>query len=274
MLPVDILADAANTTNVQVNVSEVSQLSVSPPYVSWSQIAPGANGSVQTITVKNIGSTTFSTGIYVSVDSWANTTNNPTSPNSDTSKYMSGSFLVIGNSTHTTADEYWFVNQISWNETTYPNPQGAPSVSGAVSWGYFWNKTNSWVWELKPATGDTSCRNGSAGSSLKIQATANLNNVSGATPATFIANTTQWSTWNVTGGPLGSYCIAASQDCKYLMIYKHDMNSSLPNCWIKEYIGPGSLTPGQSKAFDIKPHISSGIPAGTLTNSTVTFTAS
>jgi hypothetical protein len=268
-LPVDILADATNTTNVRINVSQVSQLSVSPLYVSWSQIAPGTNGSVQTITIKNIGSTSFATGIWVSVDSWVNTTNNPTSPNTDASKYMSGSFLVIGNSTHTATDEYWFVNQISWNETTFPNPTGG-ITTGAVSWGYYWNMSNSWIWELKPFTGDTSCRNGTT--SLKIQATPNLVNVSGATSATFMANITQWSTWNISSGPLVNYCIAASSDCKYLMIFKFDKNTSF-TCNKDDYITPDSLAPGQSKYFDIKPHIPTGFPSGTLMNSTVTFTA-
>jgi len=268
-LPTDILADAANTTNILVNVSEVSQISVTPAVMSWLQLAPGTNGTVKNITVENIGSTTYSTGIYLSVDSWANTTNNPTSPNTDASKYMSGSFLTVSNSTFSANDEYFFVNQVSWNETTYPSPSSP--TAGADSWGYYSNLTNTWLWELSMSA-DGSCRNGTD-TALKIQPTANLNSLSGATAAEFMDNGTQWSTWNVTGGPLGQYCIAVASDCKTIMIYKFDMNSSLPTCNLRNYIAPGSLAPSQSKSFDVKPHIPNGIPAGSLMNSTVTVTA-
>jgi hypothetical protein len=272
-LPIDILADTSNTTVIQVNISSVAALSVTPVSVSWSQVTPGGNGSVQTITVKNTGSTNFNTGIGVSVDSWVNTTNNPTA-GSDPTKYMAGSFLVITNSTYEPSDTWWFMNQMSWNESnTFLSSPPTSATTGAVSWGYYWNMSNYWLWELKNGS-DGTCRN-STGASLKIQPTQGLISLGSATSLGFVTNTTQWSTWNYTSGsgPLISYCIAASQDCKYLMIYKHDMNSSLPTCYVKSHIAPGSLTPGQSKTFDINPHVPTGVPAGTVTNSTVTFTA-
>jgi hypothetical protein len=271
MLPTDILADATNTTVIQVNISEVAQISVSPSSISWTQIAPGTNGSVQRITVRNTGSTTFSNGIYVSVNSFANTTSNPTAGD-DPRKYMAGSFLAISNTTDLTNDKYWFVNQISWNESTYPNPSN-PNP-GATMWGYYQNKTNSWLWEFKPSTGETSCRNGTGGAGLKIIPTAGSKDISTASTATFITNDTAWGTWNVSAGPLQEYCIAVHTSCNYIMVYKFDMNTSLPNCWNKGYIAPGSFTPGTEKYFDVHPNIPNGVPAGTVTNSTVTFTAS
>lgn len=274
MSPVDIQA-AVNTTIIEVNISEQAQISVLPTSISWTQIAPGANGSVQTIIVKNIGSTTFSNGIYVSVDSFANTTTNPTTGASP-KNYMAGSFLVIRNSTHSDGNgEYWFVNQISWNESTYPEPSNP--TSGAVSWGYYHNKTSSWLWELNKSNDGTCSNVSDAG--LKIIPTesseTNGKDISGATAANPVSNTTEWGLWNVSSGPLADYCIASSSDCTRLMLYKFDLNSSLPNaCPDEDYIAGGSLAPNVEKNFYVKPHVPRGVPSGTVTNSTVTFTAS
>jgi hypothetical protein len=271
-LPADIKAAAGNTT-VQVNISEVAQITVSPASLNWSSVTPGANGSVQKITVKNTGSTTFSNGIYVSVDSFVNTTNNPTAGD-DPAKYMAGSFMVIANTTDQPNDQYWFINQMSWNETNYPSPTSP--TANAVSWGYYQNKSNSWLWEIVPPTGETSCRNGTGGgASFIIVNTAGSKDLSSVSTATFITNNSlTWGTFNFTTGPLKDYCVAVHTSCNYMMIYKYDMNSSLPNCWIRGYAAPGSFAPGIEKYFDVKPHVPNGVPAGTVTNSTITFTAS
>ncbi len=267
MLPVDIQA-ATNTTVIEVNISEVAQISVSPTQISWAQVAPGGNGSVQKITIENIGSTTFSSGIYVSVDSFANTTNNPTAGD-DATKFMAGTFLVIANSTHLASDEWWFVNQISWNETTYPEPTSP--TAGADSWGWYQNKTQKWLWELT-ASADGTCVN-ITDTTLKIVGTEDGKDISGATSADPIANTTEWGVWSIGSGPLEYYCMAASSDCKRLMIYKHDINSSLPTCGNRTYLVPGSFAPGIQKFINVKPNIFEGVPSGTVTNSTITFTA-
>jgi len=193
MVPVEILADATDTSEILVNISESAQIEVNPTNLQWLQVSPGGNSSVTRVTVQNTGSTTFSNGIYVSVDSWANSTNNPTA-NDDVTKFMAGSFLVITNSTYYDTT-YWFVNQISWNETTYPDP--VSPTTGAVSWGYFHNKTESWLWELNGSTaGD--CANATGGDgSLKIKTTVDVGagsrDLSTATAAgTWQTNTSDW----------------------------------------------------------------------------------
>ena len=273
MVPVDIHASATCTTEILVNISEVAQIDVTPDQIAWLQIAPGANGTVRNITVKNIGSNSFSNGIYVSVDSFGNATNNPT-VGDDSTKYMAGSFLVAGNSTDLGNDEWWFVNQISWNESSYPSPAGP--TAGADSWGWFHNKTDKWLWELSNTTNDDldGCNN-NEGTGLKIQPTQGLASLVGATAATYSNNNSEWSVWNISSGPLQHYCIAVHKDCKRLMIYKFDLNSSLPSpCTNKVYIIPGSFAPNAEKLFWVKPHISYGVPAGAAMNSTVTVTAS
>lgn len=272
-MPIEILADVTNTTVIQVNISEVSSIEVSPTNIAWNQVAPGTNSSVTQVSVLNTGSSSFAAGIFISVDSFANITNNPTAGDS-ASKYMAGSFLVVANSTTLTNDLYYFVNQISWNESTYPSPTNP--TAGAISWGFYNNKTNSWLWELKPSA-DGTCRN-MTDTALKIKTTVDsgagsrdlsTNTASG----TASANTTDWATWTFSSGPFLDYCVASSTDCKRLMIYVYDKNSSLPSCTKATWIAPGTFSPGVTKYFQLKVHIPSGVPAGTVTNSTVTFTA-
>jgi hypothetical protein len=102
---------------------------------------------------------------------------------------------------------------------------------------------------------------------------AGTRNINNAQAATASANTTEWATWTIATGPLADYCIAASSDCKRLMIYRYDLNSSLPACTKASHIAPGTFSPGVTKYFQLKVHVPVGVPAGTVTNSTVTFTA-
>jgi hypothetical protein len=270
MQSIDTLA-ATNTTIIQVNISEVAQIQVSPDYLDWSQIAPGANGTLRNITVTNTGSKTFSNGIYISV--FDNATTNPTD-NDLAYDYVSGTFLVAGNSTDLGNEAWWFVNQISWNESTYPSPTSP--TAGADSWGWYHNTSSKWMWELV-GNGSNYCnRGGDDGVTLKVQPTAGSASLGGATSATYSANNTYWSVWNISSGPLQQYCIAAHVSCNYIMIYRWDKNSSLPTgCFPPklDYILPGSLAPSAEKRFWVKPHIPSGIVSGTAQNSTITITA-
>jgi len=276
-LPIDILADAANTTVIQINITQVAQISVSPAALNWSQVSPGSNGTVQTVTVTNIGSTTFTNGIYVSADSWVNTTNNPTPPNTDPTKYMAATFLVIANSTDSANNVYWFVEQISWNETNYITPSPTGANPSAKSWGYYRNITNWWLWELKNASGDSSCRNGTDGATLTIVQTPGSTNLGTNYTANFVTNNSQtWGIWNFTSGALKDYCVATHTSCNYILIYKYDLNNTgLGSCGAQRgYLAPSSsFGPGQSVSFSVKPHIPSATIAGTVWNSTVTFTA-
>lgn len=272
MMPVDIQA-AINTTEILVNISEVSQITVSPDHISWLQVAPGGNGTLTKITVRNTGSTSFSTGIYVSVDTFGNTTNNPTYGD-DTTKYMSGSFLVMGNSTDKGNDIWWFVNTIAWNESSYPEPTSP--TSGAHSWGYFYNKTDKWLWEVK-GNSTPSCNVGpDDGGSVKIVQTQGSKNLGSVYSGDFLGNDSTWSVWSFSDGIWKDYCVAVHINCNYTMIYRFDQNSSLPayNVCNNTYLYYETLNPNNEKYFWAKPHVPWGVPAGTASNSTVTFTVS
>lgn len=269
ILPINIQA-ATNTTVIEVNISEVSQIGISPGNISWSQVVPGSNGSVQTVTIENIGSTTFTNGMYVSVDSMINYTNNPTAGDA-ADKYMAGTFLVAGNSSTLANDVWWFVNSILWNESTYPAGMTGAS-SEADMWGYYHNKSQSYLFELNKSD-DGTCRNCSD-AYLKIVQTVGSKDLTSTYSAVCSSNNTEWGLWDFESGPLQNYCVVAHTSCNFLMIYKFDLNATISSCGNDTYILPGSFAPGASKDFYVKPHVPSGTPAGTATNSTVTVTAS
>ena len=254
---------ATNSTQIYVNVSSIGQLSVTPQALSWTQIAPGSNGTDQTIIITNTGSTTL-TNLYTSVNSFALESTNPVGTN-DRTKYSSGSFLVLKN---TSDVNYHFVNRMEWNDSNIA-PTGKSANS--VSWGFYYNKTQKWLWELVKDGGN----NCSTAGGLKIQTTEG-SYVVGSTAANPIANSTtfEWSSWNFTNGPLVDYCIAVKWDCTRLMIYRWDYNTSLPTCTIKTYLNT-TLAVGASIYVTANVFVPSGIPSGDIgtSNSTLLVTA-
>jgi len=271
MIPVDIQA-ATNTTVIEINISEVSKIEVTPTELSWTLLTPGTNGSIQNITVKNTGSTIFSNGIYLSVDTWKNTTNNPTAGD-DPTKYMAGTFLTAGNLTHVASDRWWFINQISFNETTEPSAAGYSGWStSATSWGYYQNNSQDWLWEMT-AGGDGDCRNMSESGSFKIVQTADSKDLGTTHSANWASNNTEWGLWSFATGALTEHCVVTHTSCNFIMIYKFDRNTTISSCNNDTYVHPGTLNCGNSKTIFLKPNIPNGVPAGFLTNSTLTITA-
>jgi hypothetical protein len=249
-----------------VNVSSAASMTVSPSALSWTNISTGNNGSDQTITITNTGSTTL-TNIYASVNSYVIESTNPVGTN-DRTKYSSGSFLVLRNTSGTT---YYFVDRMEWNDTTLYSSIVNKNANG-VSWGKYYNKTQFWIWELRKDAGN----NCSTSGALYVQGTQGSLDLTSATSAAGIANSTnnEWSTWNITTGPLSDYCIGVKWNCQGIMIYRWDFNSSLPSCNNKRYIND-TLLVGDSLQMVANVFVPTGIPAGDIgsSNSTLTITA-
>ncbi|MDI6826317.1 MAG: hypothetical protein QMD36_03965 [Candidatus Aenigmarchaeota archaeon] len=268
------LADTG-TVEIAVNVSTVSALSVQPTYLEWIQVAPGSNGTDQTITITNTGSQPFSTGIYASVDSFAEETSNPLG-SSDPASYAAGGFLVLTN--HTDTNIYYFVNRLEWNDTSIASSVTGKSAAG-VSWGFFRNKTQRFLWEIAKDN-NNECLNTTSGApntmAFKIKTTAfdgtDYDIGTGTVSATGYANTTEWSSWNFTSGPLASYCIAIAKNCQKFMLYRYDKNSSLPACATTKYLN-STLAPSGQLLITANVWLPEGIPAGNATQSTLTITA-
>jgi len=269
-LPKIGLADTGTVT-IAVNISSVAALSVQPNYLEWILIAPGNNGTDQTITVTNTGSTSFSAGVYASIDSFAKETSSPLG-SSSASSYASGNFLVLKNSTDPTP---YFVNRIEWNDTSLSGISNRGTY--AVSWGLFRNMTKEYLWEIS-RDNSSLCLNGSASNTMafKIKTTvdspSNRDMSSGTVSASFSANTTEWSTWTFSSGPLQNYCTAIARNCQRFMLYRWDKNTTLPSCTGTQYLN-ATLVPSGQIYITANVWVPQGVQAGNTTQSILTITA-
>jgi len=267
---------ATNISTVTVNVSSVGQISVTPAILDFVQVSPGGTSTDQTVSIQNIGSTHFAAGLYASINSFSEATNPLFGA---IAGYQSGDFLVLKNSSD---NVYHFVDRMEWNDSSIrasiQNGDGA-----GVSYGFFRNKTDTWLWEIiKDNNGE--CLNTSAGlggNSCKIRMkTAKFTGIagsydmaSGTTNASGQANTTEWSTWTFTAGPLVDYCVAIRKNCQALMLYYWDKNTTYPTCAKTQYINE-TLSIGATIAITANVQVPSGSPSGNATSSTLTITAS
>jgi len=272
-LPKIGLADTGTIT-IYVNISTTAALSVQPTVLSWTLIVPGNNGTDQTITITNTGSTVFSSGVYASVNSFAKEASNPIG-SSSASSYASGGFLVLKNTSDTT---YYFVNRMEWNDSTITDSVTNKDTNG-VSWGFFRNMSQKFLWEITKDNASL-CTNGSASNSMHLHIKtvadtgSNRDMTANIATDTFSSNTTEWSTWTFSSGPLQNYCAAIDKNCKRFMLYRWDWNGTLPACPAssRKYLN-ATLNPSSQLLVTANVWIPSGIPAGDTTNSTLTITA-
>jgi hypothetical protein len=260
-----------NTTNVYVNVSTTAVLLVDPQSLEWGAVLPGSNGTDITLTIKNGGSTAFSSGVSASVNSFAKETSDPIG-SSTASSYASGSFLVLKNASDT---NYYFVNRMEWNDSSSLGSIQNKNTTNGASWGFYHNKTQRWVWEICKDS-NNQCLNytGAGSATFKINATEGSYELGGAiTSATGVGNTTEWSFWTFPSGPLVSYCVAIKTNCQAFMIYRWDQNSSLSAACTTKTLLNATLPVGSSLPVTANVFLPSGIPSGVATNSTLTITA-
>jgi hypothetical protein len=263
---------ATGDVTIYVNVSTTAAISVQPTVLSWLLIAPGNNGTDQTLTITNTGGTAFSTGVYASVNSFAKETSNPLGSTNPTS-YASAGFLVLKNATDTT---YYFVNRMEWNDSTITDSVQNKDTYG-ISWGFLRNMSQNFLWEISKDNASL-CLNGSASNTmhLHIKTVADTGSNRDITDSiaidTFSANTTEWSVWTFSDGPLQNYCAAIARNCQRFMLYRWDKNGTLPSCTNTRYLN-ATLNPSSQLLVTANVWVPSGIPAGDTLNSTLTITA-
>lgn len=262
-LPSSSATTNTSTVEIYVNVSVLCQVEASVTSLSWTQVSPGSTGTAQNFDIKNTGSTNL-TDIYVSVDV---ETSRPYGLSA--SAYEAGSFLVMHNSTDS---NFYFVDRREWNLTSKPG--GATVQTNAVSWGYFKNTSYEYFWSLVPNTTTNYCND--SGTSLRINTTSGeLNAGDSALPCDGLTPGPEYSACSYTSGPLNGYNVLIDKNCNFIQIYKFDYNSSfpVPTTDNREYIHPGILAQGESETVSANVWVPNGIPAGDVSNSTLTITA-
>ncbi len=262
---------ATNTTTIAVNISEVGQIAVDKNYLDWVQVVPGNNGTDQTLTITNTGSTTFTTSLYASVNTYSTETSNPLG--GAVTGYYAGSFLVLKNASDT---NYHFVNRLEWNDSSIVGSISDKNATYGVSWGKYQNKTQWWVWEIRKDN-NNECLNTTAGSpnsaAVVIQNTQGSYAVStGISWGTGLGNTTDLGFWSFSAGPLQDYCVAVKKNCQALIIYRWDKNSSFPTCNTRKDLNK-TLSVGASISVTVNVFVPLGIPSENVSQSTLTITA-
>jgi hypothetical protein len=268
---ITVFAAASNTTDIDVNISSISQITLYPNYLNWTQIIVGTAGGHKNITVKNTGSVNV-TSIYGWVDTLEDETARPYG-SSNPASYAAGGVLTLMNET---LSKYFYLGRIEWNWTQdiSSHDWSALTTSTPISWGYFRNMSNDYVWVLGNFTGG---RCNETGAQFAIEDDIDLGTTSTRYPQNVYSLTTiaaapnEWAYAQITSGTLADHCIAAFYNCQKVFIYKFDRRSNFTECG--KYLYNDWLTPGGTIILRADAWVPRGIPAGNLTRATLTIEA-
>jgi hypothetical protein len=266
-ISITVFAAASNTTDVDVNVSTVSQITLYPNYLNWTQVIVGTAGGHKNITVKNTGSVNV-TSIYGWVDTLEDETTRPYG-SGDPASYAAGGVLTLMNET---VSKYFYLGRIEWNWTQDIPSHDWSAVTTPIAWGYFRNMSNDYVWVL--GNGTAGCNDSDA--QFSYETDIDLGTISTRKPdntftLTTATNNANWSYAQITSGTLAGHCIAAFYNCQKVFIYKFDKRSNFTDCG--KYIYGDQLAPGKTIILRVDAWIPRGIPAGNLTRATITLEA-
>jgi len=266
--PVNVMA-AYNTTDLDVNVSTLSQITLSPTYLNWTGVTLGTMGGYKNITITNTGSVNV-TNIYSWVDTITDESERPYG-SGDSTKYAAGSVLTIENEGES---EYFFLGRLEWNWTSDIPSHSWSAVTNATAWGYFRNLTNDYVWVLGNGTAGL-CNN--SGAQFAIETDVDTGTIDTRTPVNVVSLTDgddSWSYAAISAGTLAGHCVAASWNCSKIFIYNFDKRNNFTVCANSNYLSTADLTPGKTITVRVDAWVPRGIPAGNLSTATLTVEAS
>ncbi|MEM0473154.1 MAG: hypothetical protein QXF88_00330 [Candidatus Aenigmatarchaeota archaeon] len=268
-----VKAATNDTVIISLNVSLLSEIIVTPAAIEWLDIVPTYTATLYSVDIQNTGSVNF-TRLWSTVNSFAIETTNPIGKGNP-ALYAAGSFLVLKNETGEAG--YRFVNRIEWNETEQPTYMTL-NPADAVSWGYFRNFTDIYLWNFNDSATAGQCLNGSQmefriKSSAESLSSPNRDMTVGTIAATFEANTTEWSSWTFASGPLQDYCVYIYRDCSRIMVAQWDYNQTLPSCSARKYITTEDFMSGMIHTVNLTVLVPRGVPTGNTSTSVLTIVA-
>ncbi len=273
-LPSITASSANDTVEISLNISLLAEIIVTPDRIEWLNVVPIQSAPSVSVDIKNTGSVNF-TKLWATVDSFAEETTNPLGTGNPL-LYTAGSFLVLKNETGQAG--YRFVNRIEWNETEKPTGMTV-SPSDAVSWGYFRNFTDIYLWNFNDSATAGECLDGNQ-MEFKIKTTAesltspNRDMTAGdVVSGTFSSNNTEWGVWTFSSGPLANYCVYVHKNCQKIMISQWDYNATLPACSNSLYLQTSPFKSNDVHTIDLTVLVPRGIPTGNTTASTLLIVA-
>ena len=277
-----VFAVPNDTVTVYVNITELAEIEVTPPYLNFTGVTPGRASSVTNYTnlldIKNVGSVNV-TNIWAEIDL---ENSNPLGKTDPTS-YKAGGFLVIKNES---GSGFYFVKRYEWNETE--TIAGANLGDFDDAWGWFKNTSYYYLWGVnKSWTGDCLNYSGMTTGGIKRMTVADDGTsttrdlTSGnAVAGTWQTNNTNWSVFTFSSGPWQNYCVAISKNCDRVAIYywQKESNPSVqdqfPYYACAKYIQADNLVPGEVHTLTTQAWVPYGVPYGLTNPSTLTIYAS
>jgi hypothetical protein len=271
----NLTVNNTESADIEVNISSVIMVDITPADFSWDGIDPGGVGDNTTegtgyyaIQIENIGSRNIS---YV----WFNSTYPTINPfGTGNNSADAGNFVVLSKNTSST--EYWFINRAEYNTTTelvyLKDPDGnMPPNSSKYIYGRYHNASNEYFWMINSTSAcnvtGTTIYVGN-GSHSKTQ-TGTTNFETGAVESFTLTNYENYGYGDITTGPLNGLCVAVDSTCTRVFFSKWNADAPFHLCdnsnYAWNYSADGYLVPGDSFAMGIKVYVPYGIYEGSVT---------
>jgi len=270
---------APTTMTVDISILETAQIIVVPASLAWSNIQVGTKGGLKNLTIKNTGSVNVS-NLYVYADTLTDELPRPYG-SSNASYYAAGGVITLKN--ETSAEQYYFGGRVEWNWTedvaNKDLTMASTGLDRQAGWGFYVNISSDYFWAIANGS-DAMCNN--SGAKFAVEDDVDLGTTATRTPSvtdiTRNAGDQYYSYFsdNRATSPLKDYCIAVNTTCEKIYIYKYDKRTE-PNfggCTNSRYLNPGPIPPAQTERLSLDVFVPRGLPAGEMTQATLTFVAS
>jgi hypothetical protein len=265
---------------VDVSIASISEITVTPAILNWSDIVPGLAGGTKTVDVKNTGSTNI-TNLYAFMSTITNESTRPYG-SSNPDVYSAGGVVVFRNESETT---YWWAGRLEWNwtEIISNTDRSAVTIASRASEGFFRNASVSYYWTAGNGTntsGSLGCNN--TGAIFAIEDQYDNGTTTTRTPdagsITRNGGDENFSYFSISraGNFMNSGCVAVSSNCDKIYMYRFDKRATGFNgnaCTNAAFINAGPLAPNDIENLISDVWIPKGLPAGNLRRATWTFVA-
>lgn len=271
--PAAFAASASGNFTVDVNISSVGTIIVTPTALSWTGVNPGANTAASTLIIKNTGSMNLSS-IYLNTSTYSDESTNPLTT-ADPSAYSAAGLIFVKNSTETT---YYHAGRLEWNLSSYLAGETLNLNAATTNFGHGWYRNssgNEYLWKVENGTNGL-CNNSGTTFSIKTapENSTNLNrNLAGFADCGTVTAGTNWATFACVDGPLAGHCVATAKTCDKIEIYKYNYASDFPACGNRAYLRSNTLIPGDEDSISVYASVPYGMPAGDTTTGTLTIIA-
>ncbi len=270
---------------IYVNITEVTEIDTFPSNFTWSNMVPGENGTEQSLTIENIGSTNIT---YI----WFNVTQPSSNPFGSglPNAYDPANWIVLRDtSMPSTTSVPYFVDMVSYANDSQTGDKPAYLTVDSDYWGRWRIANHEFFWELVDG-GNGLCND--TGDELRLSrvvhnesSTETIDVSSSCTnciTVSVVGAQNEWGYGNFTGfnsvdsifGAGLDYCVAISGDCSKVRFIKWNAEAPgvtqtgagtiiCPN--FNYFVSPSNkLTPGQVRNAVVNIMVPYGVAHGQM----------